>query len=92
MELFEKQNPDFCTQITENIRAKSYQDIEKQLRSEKLRLDGNEAFRRGDYSLALNLFQNGLRLTPLDGKLLTNAAQVSSAFLPITASEPNPSS
>jgi len=77
---FEAANPDFCGQFLSDMRKRREKETQKLEDSQRLRLKGNEAFKRKHLERALTLYFECLSLTPFDAAVLTNLAAVHSAL------------
>lgn len=75
-EEFEKNNPQFCEQVKQDMaqRQKKQQEKEKNAKEEKEL--GNAAFRRGELHAALRHYWASIDLSPLNSAVLANMAQV----------------
>jgi hypothetical protein len=73
---FETNNPDFCNQFVQDMNQRKKVNEKKQENAEVIRLKGNKFFKNKDFNNALSSYMEALKMTPFDGKLLLNIAQV----------------
>ena len=74
-EEFERSNPEFCQQFISDMEERNKALAKKQENADSLRIKGNQAFKRKDFSLALTLYKDSLKLQPYSEKTLLNIAQ-----------------
>jgi tetratricopeptide (TPR) repeat protein len=74
-DLFEKNNPEFCSQVVEDMQQRKKKESQKQQTANELRLKGNQYFKKKEYNQAIDSYQTALKECPFDTKLLLNIAQ-----------------
>lgn len=75
-EEFEKNNPEFCKEHLDDMKARSKKK-EKEVESSNIfRLKGNRFFKQKDYNTALTFYTDALKVRPYEINTLMNIAQV----------------
>ena len=86
-EEFEKNNPEFCAQVKQDMEQRQKKQREKEQNAQEEKDLGNAAFRRGELRAALQHYRTSIELSPLNSPVLANMAQVrhekSSALTPL---------
>eukprot|EP00500_Bicosoecida_sp_ms1_P000832 CAMPEP_0203811698 /NCGR_PEP_ID=MMETSP0115-20131106/3712_1 /ASSEMBLY_ACC=CAM_ASM_000227 /TAXON_ID=33651 /ORGANISM="Bicosoecid sp, Strain ms1" /LENGTH=354 /DNA_ID=CAMNT_0050720529 /DNA_START=170 /DNA_END=1230 /DNA_ORIENTATION=- len=71
---FEKLNPDFCEQVTDDIKKRKQTNAEKTQAAAKAKDRANALFRKGEYKRAITVYHEALKLREWEVPVMTNLA------------------
>ena len=74
-EEFEKNNAEFCNNFLDDMKTRSKAIEKKKTTAESLRLKGNQYYKKKDFSSALSLYNEALKMFPYSEKTIMNMAQ-----------------